>query len=586
MNDIKTQIENLDFNVKLYLNHSEIKQLENELLGKKENVITFNSKITYVITLCELKFQESTYADMNGIKLAQYMRLAGVKVPILFVSFLSRKMILDKHPDAEIICTPALKHGFWQLPSKPEEWIEKLNNLKGQLTNLELKYIQRRFYSIDGLLEQINHDISSCSTKEKLNEKLKILRFADKKKNYQSDIGDLETKINNGTENNLKEEKFRQDIYDSFKKICKQIKNATNGGSVNIKQQFDKNPHILFIDDDYNTDERIIKLVAEMKNQQFRVTTKSVPIYNLKEIDDGKNGRFDVVICDIEIKDRKADGIEELAYLGFNYIKWLERKNLDRIFIILSNVTRNLYNDIIFDNNNTKNVYPFQKDVYICSDAARQEFISKVKDLIDQKRNINSKNKGDFDENTVPLKYFRNYIGFLKEPSNYNGKKIPKQFNDYEDVKKYIEIKVEQLQATIDLSEPTFPQQNPKGTGDENGNNFAHFIHDKVGAIGDKKTEKPKDDKYTSTLSNNFINTLIARRLLIYTLLKSVSDIDVSALFENSQKQYPQTQYCFPSNISRQGITENKDNIKLFSSEEIVYIELLLNEKQEAKNSI
>ncbi|MDR2385534.1 MAG: hypothetical protein LBD80_07755 [Tannerella sp.] len=571
-------------------------------------------KISYIIVLCELKWSnevlKGAYSDMNGIKLAQHFRLTGVKIPIFFVSFLSRKIILAHHPDAEIICTPALKHGFAQLPAWRFDWSEALEALiineklkdamekysdadkyktsyiSTELTDLELKYTQRRFCSIVGMLEHINHDISSCATKGALIEKLKVLKYADNRTHSHSkeDIDELEKKVNSIAEDDLKEEKYRQGIQENFKIICKQIKSSINGSSVDSRQQDGRKYCVLFIDEDYKTDMRIKELVKAMESQGFLITIEQTPRYDFRSLEGyGKGNRFDAVISDIEIKAKTDDNeVEELQYLGFNYIKWLQ-SSFDRIYIILSNVTRNLYNDVIFGNDNTKNVYPFQKDVYICSDAARQEFINKVKDLIDNKRNAGAsgKKKGDFDKNSIPLKYFRNYINFFAEQSNYEKNKIPEQFKTYAEIKTHVEEKVTALEKLIKFTAPpSFLQLSANGTGEEYGNNFVYFIHYKVGPIGEKRTEKPKDDKYTSTLSNNFINTLIARRLLIYTLLKSENGnvAEVSTMFEGFQKQYPQTQYCFPSNISRESINGNKDNRNLFSEEEIAYIKQLLGE--------
>jgi hypothetical protein len=585
-NHIEAQVNKIpSFKAILCPNQSKFFELNSDL-----------SKLTYIIVLCELTWSDTiekngAYSDMNGIRLAQHLRRdKDIKVPILFVSFLSRKMILDKYPDAEIICTPALKHEFCQLPSKPEEWIEKLNNLNGKLTNLELKYTQRRFCSIVGLLEHINHDISKCATKDELNEKLKVLIFANKGMlhNSKSEIDELEKKINSSTEENFKDEEYRQKIHHTFKKICKQIKDSINGSSIDNNQQSnEKQPNILFIDDDFETDDRIKKLIKAMQNQGFQVTAKDTPIYDMKKIRTGKWGipaAFGVIICDIEINEKSADGLKNLTHLGFNYIKWLEGKSLDRIFIILSNVTRNLYYDIIFDNNNTKNVYLFQKDVYICSDAARQEFISKVKDLIEDKnKNKQSKAKGKHDPNAVPIQYFRNYINFLKNDSNYVGNKIPEQFKNYQDVIQYVKSKTEEVQKKISLNETsffTYTYQYRKGESWEcNDNRIANFIQDKVGAIGNKKPKKPR---YSFCHSKNFINTLIARRLLIFMLLKTASKTD--DLFEESQNQYPQSQYCFPNSISRQLIITETDHQKdkeeyIFSAEEVAYINELLNKE-------
>jgi hypothetical protein len=188
---------------------------------------------------------------------------------------------------------------------------------------------------------------------------------------------------------------------------------------------------------------------------------------------------------------------------------------------------------------------------------------------------VSSKNKGGFDENSVPLKYFRNYIGHLTEQSNY-GVTI-KNFSNYENVKQYIESTVRKLHVKVDLNKFAFQRKGKEEI------DFALFIKENVGELGDKRTENPRHGRYSPRLSNNFINTLIARRLLIYTILKTSNNID--ALFtnknndgKNTQRQYPQTQYCFPSNISRQSIIDNKDNTNLFSTEEILYIRQLLDE--------
>ena len=198
---IKSQLNSMGFDVKICTDFSLSTTTSlKPLLDRKWNM-------DYLVVLCELKWSHETenasHAEMNGIKLVQYLRSEkNIAIPILFVSFLNRKQILTNHPWAEIICTPALKHGFCQLPSNINEWIIKLTALtikpqysidipnqiptnkaktkyvREKLTNLELKYTKQRFCGIDGLIAQINHHVSSCRTKESFEKKFKILKFA------------------------------------------------------------------------------------------------------------------------------------------------------------------------------------------------------------------------------------------------------------------------------------------------------------------------------------------------------------------------------------------------------------------------
>jgi hypothetical protein len=205
-----------------------------KLFTSQDSLNTIAQDAAYIVVLCELLWSHDekkthSYSDLNGIKLGQWLRREKkIKIPILFVSFLSRKDILALRPDAEIICTPALKHGFMRLPSSINEWLEKLNGLGKPLTDLELKYTQLRFCDIDGLIKQIRHDISSCYSEEALNERFKILEFAVENKyiEFKSDTNILKENLKNVPVN-------PKQIQELFKQICNKIIDSDKYGTGN-----------------------------------------------------------------------------------------------------------------------------------------------------------------------------------------------------------------------------------------------------------------------------------------------------------------------------------------------------------------
>lgn len=175
-----------------------------DLLYAKENYL---DKITHIIVLCELQWTKDVnngaYSDMHGIRLVQrYIRKEWkISKPVIFISFLSRKQIIDLHPDLSIISTPALHHFFFDIFDVLDKWkcpkctniilkniackcgynyywnndqtfnliinkIEKEKEVQCPMSELQLEYTIGNFCSLGGLVRQIKHPIESCSLKE------------------------------------------------------------------------------------------------------------------------------------------------------------------------------------------------------------------------------------------------------------------------------------------------------------------------------------------------------------------------------------------------------------------------------------
>jgi len=121
-----------------------------------------------IVLLVELTWDKHKCGDMYGIEHAKRTLRAKhkIKLPILFVSFLSLPHILrspkdpkTRDPHKEIVT--AVGHDFLRLPSDPEEWREKLKSI-GSLTDLQLTDILTNFCNVRGLIDEAIHRIQGA----------------------------------------------------------------------------------------------------------------------------------------------------------------------------------------------------------------------------------------------------------------------------------------------------------------------------------------------------------------------------------------------------------------------------------------
>jgi hypothetical protein len=139
-----------------------------------------------IIVLCELVWNHApksngSLSDLKGITLVQqYIRKdRGIKIPVVFVSFLARKRILELRHDAKIILTPALQHGYEQLPVK--KWLDKLEQMQA-MTDVELEFTKLKYCDIEGLVRSAKHDVEGVSNAEDFQKLYNTLKYVVEKK--------------------------------------------------------------------------------------------------------------------------------------------------------------------------------------------------------------------------------------------------------------------------------------------------------------------------------------------------------------------------------------------------------------------
>lgn len=113
-----------------------------------------------LIILCELDRTDTGHPvsmhEFYGIQLAKRLRKLGLVVPILFLSLLPRAKVFGNKLDRGII--NAIGHSFMQLPSTPNQWLERIDDLL-RLNPIELYDIVQNYCSDAGTARMILHSL-------------------------------------------------------------------------------------------------------------------------------------------------------------------------------------------------------------------------------------------------------------------------------------------------------------------------------------------------------------------------------------------------------------------------------------------
>lgn len=146
---------------------------DNFLLSDCKIVFTYHdlkssvliSDFTCIIILCEVNNpddnQQLKNYDLQGIDLAKELRRDGIKTPIIFTSFLSKKQVYNNKLDRSIINT--IGHGFVRLPFMQERFDTVMANLN-ELNELELYDIVHNYCNLAGIVKMLLHSLNGLQS--------------------------------------------------------------------------------------------------------------------------------------------------------------------------------------------------------------------------------------------------------------------------------------------------------------------------------------------------------------------------------------------------------------------------------------
>lgn len=132
--------------------------LSNEQLhAEMPNTATYD----LIIILCELNYTTAQAVaqtqQLHGIELAKKLRLLGIKAPIIFTSFLTRKQAYNNKLDKALLI--AIGHAFVQLPCLPAAFTEAACHMQ-PLHELELYDIVQNYCDPAGAVRSVMHSLN------------------------------------------------------------------------------------------------------------------------------------------------------------------------------------------------------------------------------------------------------------------------------------------------------------------------------------------------------------------------------------------------------------------------------------------
>lgn len=535
-------------------------------------------KADLFVVLCELEWDhtvsEAPFNDFRGVSLVQqYLRSEkGVTAPVLFVSILSPEKIVEFKEDTDIVMTPALQHGFLQLPSgNPKEFLVSLYDYLPTIGSMkkmgdkDLAYTRMFYCDLNGMLRRIHHLIRDFNANNETVE--------DYRKKYKNQIKQLRHIIEHHfptDKNTLTEELAeRNDLHTFCQKLLDQWdSNQTIVYVGNTERQ--KPVTILYLEDNVGDDnvERF-KQFCTNHARQFKLDivsdSNSMPeVLDLSRSVNHFFANYDVVICDIELRDQ--DGL--LQYLGYDMIEKMAKKTRKPLYYIVTNMSRSVYDQVKPDI--VKRI--MLKSEAFGSDANIEKFLYGIQEVLKDRE---GKQKGANDIQNI-FNYFYCYIesnkGFPICFSFTNLKKEGQpdniehvELSDFNELNDFVNSKATELYGYfIKLID-----ENKNGDNPCDFLTFNKCCKDFRTQIGETMQRGGRNFRSTLDVTMNplqddlvrFVKILILRRLFL-CIERFVIANDISNKFKNYREQLP---------YKRHTQTAHTEKLRSFSLHDIAF---------------
>jgi len=378
---------------------------ESEFKQKKDSVWEYNS----IIVLCELTWNNKPYSRLCGIDLVQKeIRLKRINLPVLFLSFLSLRQILEIDNSKQIIRYYALGHHFIQLPIDNQNSIEMFYKMK-PLERIEM-VDTLNFCSLDRMISTIQHDVNEHNKENLVQTLILILNSIDVK----------------DKEKYIQEIKQLNDV-DDIKNFCTKIEPLlrVQAGDNSLDDLPQYKCKVLILEDESDLSE----FIKEAKSRSVEIAHYKRTSEAISAIQKDINNDFSVLIIDYRIKDNPSDDYsvvsEKQGYLLCN-----EALEMGRVYeyMIFSDLSKDFKTDVA---NEMRVSVNHTKKENIKSPDGRKK-------LIDEIINLAKKNRVNVSSQGSSKKEFIQLYNILRKG------KFNKSFDDYEKIisdksKEYIE---------------------------------------------------------------------------------------------------------------------------------------------------
>lgn len=361
-------------------------------------------KAKLFVVLCELEWDHTSSGyllrEFRGVSLVQqYIRAElGLKAPVVFISFLAPEKIVKFKEDTDIVMTPALQHAFLQLPAgNPKIFLTDLydylpstgseKKAMKEMNDRDLAYTRMFYCDLNGMLRRIHHAINNAENES----------VEDYRKKYKDQIKQIEYIVEHHFRKEkdelIKELAQRNDLHTFCQKLLDKWDSKPTTTNVD-DSTMKKSIRIMLLEDQVDKDENVRRFM------NFCERNRS--LYELDIVSDSKEMNeilavfdkyyFDVVICDIELRDEKG----YLQYLGYDLIeRIMAKKSRTPLYYIVTNSSRSVFDRIKPDI--VKRI--MLKSEAFGSDTLIEKFLYGIQELLDagkEKRGNDTQNIFDY----------------------------------------------------------------------------------------------------------------------------------------------------------------------------------------------
>lgn len=335
---------------------------------KKREAIK-SSEYAALVVLCQLTWQDGQgklheAKEHWGVRLVQREICLNreIDIPVLFLSFLPKKDIIDSYPDMQIISLYTLGYHFIQLsttgPSNAD--LEAFYKMERVLP-LE-KEDAYQFANPKGMLALIRHDVKQ-----------------DKVEYYRKWLEQILQTAAESTEKKQLLELLDSATEEEIRNICTEAEKLFTDAILSLPKEntaTDKQkPHVLILEDDEN----ILREFKEEAKDKIILTHHTNTVEALAEIKADTNNIYKVVIVDFRIWDNPSAPLSQRTMTqpqGYRFIEKVVAMGHYCVFIVLSELPRMFQHRI--SSLSSILIVPENKQLVLSTAEQRANFIQKL----------------------------------------------------------------------------------------------------------------------------------------------------------------------------------------------------------------
>lgn len=328
-----------------------------------------SNEYTALVVLCQLTWQDGQgklheAKEHWGVSLVQREICLDkeIDIPVLFLSFLPKKDIIDSYPDMQIISLYTLGYHFIQLsttgPSNAD--LEAFYKMERVLP-LE-KEDAYQFANPKGMLALIRHDVKQEKIKYYRKWLEQILQTAAESTEKKQLLELLDSAT---------EEEIRNICTEAEKLFTDAILSLPKENTATDKQK----PHVLILEDDEN----ILKEFKEEAKDKIILTHHTNTVEALAEIKADTNNTYKVVIVDFRIWDNPSAPLSQRTMTqpqGYRFIEKVVAMGHYCVFIALSELPRMF--QLRISSLSSILIVPENKQLVLSTPQQRANFIQKL----------------------------------------------------------------------------------------------------------------------------------------------------------------------------------------------------------------